>query len=181
MCLNCRRAQHSHTLATALAAHQSSPSSVLRTAGFVMQSTALPLERRSHDSAGHQYALPDPDRDQHRHPCDQGATLSKRVCPTPGCPTLVSEGLCAECKRAKDKARGTRQERGYGAEHVAIRAALLPEAYGTRCTHCSDYMWPHQELHLDHTEDRTAYRGIVHASCNASEGARRGNAARGGG
>jgi hypothetical protein len=39
-------------------------------------------------------------------------------------------------------------------------------------------MWPHEDLELDHTEDRTGYRGIAHASCNARDGARRGNALR---
>jgi hypothetical protein len=29
-------------------------------------------------------------------------------------------------------------------------------------------------LHLDHNEDRTGYRGMVHASCNIRDGARRG-------
>lgn len=105
-----------------------------------------------------------------------------RVCTEPGCPLLVDQGVrdgrCDEHRKAKDKARGSRQERGYGRAHELTRAALLPDAYGTHCPHCDDYMWPHQELDLDHTEDRTGYVGIVHASCNRSEGAKRGNAAR---
>lgn len=89
---------------------------------------------------------------------------------------------CAECARVRDKARGSREERGYGAEHKATRAALLPDAYGTPCIYCGNRMWPHENLVLDHTEDRTGYRGIVHADyrdCpaggNAAEGAARGN------
>jgi hypothetical protein len=34
-----------------------------------------------------------------------------------------------------------------------------------------------QKLHLDHTEDRTGYRGFAHASCNVLDGARRGGEA----
>jgi hypothetical protein len=34
-------------------------------------------------------------------------------------------------------------------------------------------MWPHDDLHLDHTDDRTGYIGIVHAHCNLSRAGRR--------
>lgn len=50
-----------------------------------------------------------------------------KVCPTPGCPTLVQptayRGLCPECARKRDRERGTTTERGYGAEFRATRAA----------------------------------------------------------
>lgn len=92
------------------------------------------------------------------------------------------DGRCDEHRRERDKARGTRQERGYGREHELTRAELLPLAYGTRCRYCGNRMWPHEHLALDHTADRTGYRGIVHADyrdCpaggNAAEGATRGN------
>lgn len=101
-----------------------------------------------------------------------------RVCTQPGCGALVDKGRCTTHARATDQARGTRQERGYGAEHERTRAALLPDAYGQICIHCDERMWPYQDLHLDHTEDRTAYRGIVHAACNTRDGAQRGNAYR---
>jgi hypothetical protein len=67
---------------------------------------------------------------------------------------------------------------GYGYDHQQLRKALLPEAYGQPCVHCQLVMLPGQDLDLDHTADRTAYRGFAHASCNRSEGARRGNAQR---
>lgn len=72
----------------------------------------------------------------------------------------------------------------YGTRHQQIRAAMLPFAYGQACLHCGQPMLPGQELHLDHTPDGVAYRGMVHAFCNMSEGGRRGaakrHAARGG-
>lgn len=105
-----------------------------------------------------------------------------KVCTQPGCGELVESGKCVAHRREYDKARGSRAERGYGAEHKAMRAALLPDAYGTACIYCGNRMWPHENLVLDHTADRSGYRGIVHADyrdCpaggNAAEGASRGN------
>lgn len=69
-------------------------------------------------------------------------------------------------------------DRGYGAEHQAVRKALLDEAYGQPCHHCGHPMLKGQALDLDHTADRTGYRGFAHASCNRRDGARRGNARR---
>ncbi|MGW4876550.1 endonuclease domain-containing protein [Streptomyces sp. NPDC004262] len=67
---------------------------------------------------------------------------------------------------------------GYGYDHQQLRKALLAEAYGQPCVHCELVMLPGQALDLDHTADRSGYRGFAHASCNRSEGARRGNAQR---
>lgn len=43
--------------------------------------------------------------------------MAKRVCSTPGCPTLVTSGRCAPCSSEYERARGTRQERGYDAAY----------------------------------------------------------------
>jgi hypothetical protein len=64
----------------------------------------------------------------------------------------------------------------YGYLHRLIRAALLPQAFGRPCLHCGRPMLPGQRLDLDHTADRSGYRGMTHASCNRREGARRGAA-----
>lgn len=69
-------------------------------------------------------------------------------------------------------------DRGYGADHQAVRKALLADAYGQPCHHCGRPMVKGQALDLDHTADRTGYRGFAHASCNRSDGAKRGNARR---
>lgn len=104
------------------------------------------------------------------------------------CPTgqLVDQGArggcCADCQREREQRRGSRQDRGYGRDHEREREQQLPDAYGQLCRYCGQRMWPHQHLALDHTADRTGYRGIVHADyrdCpaggNAAEGASRGN------
>lgn len=87
-----------------------------------------------------------------------------------------------ECLRRAWLRRGSgskvsRQDRGYGAEHARIRKEFLPSAYGTDCHLCGQVMWPSQRLHLDHTEDRSGYRGFAHAACNILDGARRGGEA----
>ncbi len=96
-----------------------------------------------------------------------------RVCSQPGCPELTTTTYCTEHTRARDRARGTRQQRGYDRAHEQRRAADLPAAYGKPCPYCQQRMWPHQALDWDHTTG-----GITHASCNRSEGATRGNRGR---
>ena len=83
-----------------------------------------------------------------------------------------------ECFRKNRNARGSGKPssaaRGYDYEHVKLRAQLLPLAHGTDCHFCGEVMREGDNLHLDHTEDRASYRGIVHAACNVLDGARRG-------
>ena len=67
----------------------------------------------------------------------------------------------------------------YGYEHQRLRASLIAAAVGQLCILCHRLMLPGQPLDLDHTSDGRGYRGIVHTSCNRSEGARRGNRQRG--
>lgn len=98
-----------------------------------------------------------------------------RVCAEPDCPELTRGRRCTTHQAQLETDRGSRQERGYGAEHVATRAALLPLAYGTQCPLCDEYMYPHQDLHLDHTTplavDSTSKGDrIVHAVCNLRRG-----------
>lgn len=49
-----------------------------------------------------------------------------KVCPTPGCPELVTSGRCAAHRREAEQARGNATQRGYtGRGHRAFRAAVL--------------------------------------------------------
>lgn len=99
--------------------------------------------------------------------------MAKRVCLETGCPTLTDRTRCPEHERERDRARGSSTERGYGTEHRKLRAQLAPAAIGTNCHFCGKPMLSSQSLALDHTEDRTGYRGIVHLACNAADGGRR--------
>lgn len=87
-----------------------------------------------------------------------------------------------ECARKDRYARGSGSKpstsaRGYGSAHQKLRAEMLPLAYGTPCHFCAVVMREGDYLHLDHTEDRVGYRGMVHAACNLRDGSRRGGEA----
>lgn len=99
-----------------------------------------------------------------------------KVCREPGCPQLVTGTRCAEHARAFETRRGSRQARGYDAEHDRLRAEWAPAvATGTvRCANprCGRLISPSAVWDLGHTEDRRSYRGPEHAKCNRSEGGR---------
>lgn len=57
-----------------------------------------------------------------------------KVCAEPGCPTLTKSTRCPAHTRAKDKARGTRQERGYDAAYLA----QLDSPEYVNATHCDE-------------------------------------------
>nr|PZN17672.1 MAG: hypothetical protein DIU80_24105 [Chloroflexota bacterium] len=71
---------------------------------------------------------------------------------------------------------GSTTARGYGYQHQRARvralAALVP---GTPCPRCGQPMYRDQPLDLDHTDDRTGYRGLAHRSCNRRAGALKSN------
>lgn len=50
---------------------------------------------------------------------------AKRPCTEPGCPTLVRGGRCDPHRRKRERARGTRQERGYDRHHERWRRQVL--------------------------------------------------------
>lgn len=78
--------------------------------------------------------------------------------------------------------RGTAATRGYGTPHATERKRRLANwRPGDPCARCGQPMWgPSDRIDLGHTDDRTGYIGLEHAECNRADGARRGNAARGG-
>lgn len=103
---------------------------------------------------------------------------TKRVCIQSGCGTLIEAGLsrCVEHERDRDKARGTRQERGYDAEHDAARRKwldLIDNGSLVYCARgCGARFRPGDMFHLDHTDDRQGYRGPSCERCNTSAGAK---------
>lgn len=99
-----------------------------------------------------------------------------KVCSESGCPEIQTESRCPAHTRARDQARGTRAERGYGAEHDALRAKWAPRvALGiVRCWRCGDLLMPHEPFDLGHDDhDRTQYRGPEHVACNRATAGRR--------
>ena len=71
--------------------------------------------------------------------------------------------------------------RGYGASHAAARrehlAQLERDGIGVCCIG-GEPIYPSMgsDLHLDHTPDRTGYRGLACAAHNRQDGAKRGRA-----
>lgn len=99
--------------------------------------------------------------------------MSARVCSEAGCGRLVEkQGPCPEHAREREQARGTRQERGYGAAHDALRRRWAPKVALGRvdCSRCGERIRPGEPWHLDHdSTDRSRYLGPSHESCNARE------------
>lgn len=109
---------------------------------------------------------------------------AKRVCTEVGCPVLTAGGRCDAHRRQADRARGTRQQRGYDRTHDRTRATHLRRATPTTpCARCSHPLGEHyRTAHLDHTDDRTGYLGLSHGTpcptcgvtCNLSAAGRKG-------
>ena len=70
-------------------------------------------------------------------------------------------------RRFPPKPPGWTVAAGYGREHQAARVtALAAFAAGDPCARCGSPMNGEDDLDLDHTDDRTGYLGLSHASCN---------------
>ena len=109
--------------------------------------------------------------------------MPKRVCPKPGCPTLIPAGTryCPTHAREYETRRGSRQARGYDTRHDRMRRTLVNRMNAgetIRCIDCGMKLTP-TTLDLGHTDDRAGYRGPQCATCNRSDGGRRGRAAQG--
>jgi len=76
-----------------------------------------------------------------------------------------------------DAARGTPAQRGYGPAHrlERERLAVLVAAGGVACARCGKPIEPDEPWDLGHTDDRTAWTGPEHASCNRAAAARKKN------
>ena len=104
--------------------------------------------------------------------------MSMRLCVVAGCPTLFkgSDTRCPEHRQQRERARGTRQERGYDAGHDRLRAEWEPRvATGTVvCWRCGRLIKPGTPWDLGHDDvDRTRYRGPEHAhECNRAAAGR---------
>lgn len=94
------------------------------------------------------------------------------------CPDLTPKRRCDPCGAQAERRRGTRQQRGYDAEHDRLRARWKPkvERITVNChaQHClmpsGRLILPGQDWDLGHTDDRTAWTGPEHARCNRAAG-----------
>lgn len=101
--------------------------------------------------------------------------MSLRVCLVAGCPELTDSTRCHAHTRAKDRARGTRQARGYDATHTRLRKQWVPivAAGAVHCTRCHQLITKGQAWDLGHDDDdRSAYTGPEHARCNRATAGR---------
>ena len=101
--------------------------------------------------------------------------MAKRPCIEVGCPTVTDRTRCPEHERARDKARGTRQARGYDSAHDRLRADYQRRmSAGERftCWRCGDPIDP-TSWHLGHDDhDRSVYRGPECVGCNTATSGR---------
>ena len=94
------------------------------------------------------------------------------------CPNLGpwKRGRCPDHERARDKQRGTRQQRGYDAQHQATRASLvaqLDRVGWLTCWRCTRPITNADDMHVGHDDhDRSLTRGPEHRLCNLSAAGR---------
>ena len=98
--------------------------------------------------------------------------MAKRVCRR--CPQLVPagtyRGLCPDCLAEYYRERGTKAERGYGADHQALRKQYRDRIRAgevIRCVSCDEPVG--LDFHLGHNADRTGHIGPQCGFCNDSE------------
>jgi hypothetical protein len=107
-----------------------------------------------------------------------------RVCACIGCPAhegscpdLTQARRCPRCGTQAELRRGTRQQRGYNAEHDRLRAQWKPkvEAGQVDC-HARVCLMPIRRIligarwDMGHTDDRTTWTGPEHRRCNRAAG-----------
>lgn len=106
--------------------------------------------------------------------------MARRPCAEPGCPVITEHTRCPTHTRDRDKARGTRQARGYDATYDAERAAWqrrLDTGEKITCWRCSEQGQPHPvdptHWHLGHdNHDRTIIRGPQCTQSNLTDAGR---------
>lgn len=109
--------------------------------------------------------------------------MAGRRCPGQRCPTILTgtERYCPTHAREYETRRGTPVQRGYGAEHRALRAEWQQRIDAGEIVMCADGCGTPitgRTWHLGHAEDRSAYLGPQTVRCNTEDGGRRGARAR---
>ena len=95
-------------------------------------------------------------------------------CSNRSCPNLKP---CPEHMRQAERARGTRQQRGYDWRHEQMRKAWKPKVEAGQvdclavvCLMPIRRILIGQDWDLGHTPDRKTWTGPEHAKCNRSAG-----------
>ena len=104
--------------------------------------------------------------------------MAARVCLD--CPRIIPattrKGRCPDCARAHDKARGTRQQRGYGADHDRTRRVLVTRLRNgdtLTCWRCGAPITDEHAMHVGHDDaDRSITRGPECVTCNLTAAGR---------
>jgi len=92
----------------------------------------------------------------------------RRPCIVGGCPRIATSGArCVAHERQRDRARGTRQARGYGADHQRARAELAT-TLPAPCWYCGVQVAIGQRWVAAHVVDGDASspRVVAHPRCN---------------
>lgn len=101
--------------------------------------------------------------------------MAKRPCLNCGTPTNGTR--CPRCARAREKARGTRQQRGYDQAHQNIRAwyqRRMREGHTYTCWRCNQPIDPTAWM-LGHCDtNRDLYHGPECIPCNTATSGRTG-------
>ena len=95
--------------------------------------------------------------------------MTLRVCLEPGCPTITNRTRCKAHERARDQARGTSTQRGYGYAHQQERASWEPKVAtgAVTCRRCPDLIEPNQPWDLGHPDtDCDRPTAPEHERCN---------------
>ena len=114
--------------------------------------------------------------------------MASKVCLEPGCPTIGAwrRGRCPTHDRARDKARGTKTERGYGAAVLDTPLGRMTfdqcrRAYQSRmdaglsyrcACGCGEWVSGTGWHLMHHPSDRTVVVGPGLAGCNLAEAGR---------
>lgn len=92
------------------------------------------------------------------------------------CPRLATKGPhCDTHAEAAEKARGSRQQRGYDVDYDRERLRIAREMMAGKvfvCWRCREPVEPGSDWHLGH-DDRRRIKGPEHATCNLTAAKRR--------
>lgn len=89
-----------------------------------------------------------------------------KICGHPDC---LTRGIGTYCPvhTALHQRRANTTGRGYGWNHQQARTtAAATFTPGQPCARCGKPLWTLPAADMGHTDDRTAYRGLEHATCN---------------